>query len=122
MDHNILINRLKTTFGFSGTVLDWFSSYITNRTQSVSIDNEISSIAKSFYGIPQASVLGPLLYIQYTALLGKIINDHNVNFHMYADDTQLYLSFLPSSLESSVRVAERCVNEVSEWMLVNKLK
>ena len=122
LDHNILINRLKITFGFSGTVLDWFTSYITNRTQSVSIDNEISSTAKLLYGIPQGSVLGPLLYTLYTAPLGKIINDHNVNFHMYADDTQLYLSFLPSSLESSVSVAERCVNEVSEWMLVNKLK
>ena len=68
LDHNILIKRLNSYFGFSGSVLQWFSSYIKDRGQSVVIGDVISSPQKLDYGIPQGSIVGPLL-LHFTRLL-----------------------------------------------------
>ena len=65
LDHTILLSRLKTMVGLSGVVLDWFSSYIKDRLLSVIIDNDISSPIELTTGIPQGSVLGPLLFLIY---------------------------------------------------------
>ena len=79
IDHKILINRLKDDFGFDSTVLNWFISYLDGRTQSVKIKDILSAEADLPYGLPQDSVLGPLLYTLYTATLGKLIMKFNLS-------------------------------------------
>ena len=87
IDHEILLHRLHNVFGFGDTVLSWFQSYIENRTQTVVFHGKHSTPASLRYGVPQGSVLGPILFILYTQLLSK----HYPVFHqMYADDTQTY--------------------------------
>ena len=84
VDHAILLNRLEKRFGVKGTVLDWFRSYLTNCTQSVSIPGASPSSPQELScGVPQGSVLGPILFCVYTSPLGDIIRRHNVGFHLY---------------------------------------
>ena len=122
IDHSILLDRLKYDFGFDGIVLKWFTSYLTNRTQSVSVNNSFSSKQLLSFGVPQGSVLGPILYSLYTTPLGSIINSFNLQYHMYADDTQIYMSVEPLKIKYSLSNVESCLNAVKDWMLTNKLK
>ena len=93
VDHKILLHRLRSRFGIKGKALLWLQSYLTDRSQSVQIDGSTSSTRPLRFGVPQGSVLGPLLYLLYTAPLGDLIRCHSMDFHMYADDTQLYTTF-----------------------------
>ena len=122
IDHCILIDRLKDCFGLDGTVLNWLKSYLTERKQCVKINSSFSSELPLLFGVPQGSVLGPLLYTLYTAPLGFIIKSHNLNYHFYADDSQLYLSIKPSNVNDLVFSLEKCILEVKDWMEKNKLK
>ena len=80
-------------FGIKGKALSWLQSYLTDRSQSVQIDGFTSSVRPLRFDVPQGSVLGPLLYLLYTAPLGDLIRWHDMNFHLHADDTQLYTTF-----------------------------
>ena len=122
IDHTILLSRLQKTFGFGGTVLNWFKSYLSNRVQCVKINNISSCDTPLLFGVPQGSVLGPLLYTLYTAPLGVIIRKHGLKYHFYADDSQLYLCIEPDNLHDLIFKVEICIAEINEWMLVNKLK
>ena len=93
-DHNILITRLRGTFGCSGTVLEWFISYLSCRTQSVFVGHESTpSVLKC--GVPQISVLGPLLFTLYTHPLSTVICQSGISYHFFADDFQLHNSYTP---------------------------
>ena len=121
-DHHILLERLRITMGLSGTVLSWFESYVTGRSQTVIVNCLQSSIFDVQFGVPQGSVLGPVLYTLYTTPLGKIIKEHNINYHMYADDTQLYKSVPFSDIQLLIQSIETCSGNVKKWMTYNKLK
>ena len=122
LDHAIMVERLSTSFGLSGTVLDWFKSYLSERTCFVVIDSVRSSKCTLLFGVPQGSVLGPVLYTMYTQPLGAIIRKHQIPFHMYADDTQLYKSVPPTQTAQLIHDIQTCIEEIKSWMTSNKLK
>lgn len=122
IDHGYLIERLSRTFGISGMALNWFISYLSNRSQAVIIQGVRSTEHNLEQGVPQGSVLGPTLYTMYTQPLGRLLRSHYVNFQMYADDIQLYKSVSPNEVTLLLTQIENCLNDVGKWMIVNKLK
>ena len=120
IDHKILLNRLSYSFGISGTVFKWFISYLTNRTQSVSVGDLNSSSLPLKYGVPQGAVLGPILFTLYSQPVSDKIREHNISYQKFADDMQLHKASQPISVFS---VRFRVLFSVCEaWMLSNKLK
>ena len=122
IDHTILVKRLETTLGVSGTALRWFKSYLDNRYQSVRVGTETSDKSLLRFGVPQGSVLGPVLFTLYTQPLADIIKKHRLNYHFYADDTQLYISGDIDELPVLISKISTCVLDIKEWMTMNKLK
>ena len=84
-EHLTLISRLSSRYGISGTALDWFTSYLSNRCQQVKIHDYISEAVYISFGVPQGSVLGPILFTLYTAPISHVIAEHDVEHNLYAD-------------------------------------
>ena len=123
IDHNILLGYLKSWFGLGGTALRWFASYLRNRCQAIKIGSTLSELSNLIYGVPQGSVLGPLLFSLYTTPLSKIIRLHpHIKFHFYADDTQLYIHLSHKNASSVLTKLNACLCDVQEWMSLSKLK
>ena len=122
IDYSILLHRLHHNFGIQGTALDWFSSYLTNRTLSVSIHCYTSDPAPIFFGVPQGSVVGPVLFVLCTALLSTGIEKHSVLHHLYADDSQLQKSAPPHQIPDLFLSMQKCTDNIKSWMTLNKLK
>jgi hypothetical protein len=121
IDHPTLLSRLASVIGLSGKALQWFSSYLSERVQSVLIEGVESAMWKLLFGVPQGSVLGPILFIIYTSPLGKILQKLGINYHFYADDTQLYISFDIDEVGEAVEKIEEAVAIISDWMCNNFL-
>ena len=121
IDHDILISRLSSTFGISNSALSLLTSYLTGRSQSVCIDQTFSPEVPLLHGVPQGSVLGPLLFTLYTTPLSELLDNSSVQFHLYADDTQLYISFDSSDSERALRNVSDTLDLVYKWFCVNRL-
>ncbi|XP_053120143.1 uncharacterized protein LOC128330801 [Hemicordylus capensis] len=120
IDHSILLERLRG-LGMGGTVLQWFRSYLSGRFQMVSIGDCCSSKSELKYGVPQGSILSPMLFNIYMKLLGEIIRGFGAGCYQYADDTQIYFSMSTSS-GVGISSLNACLEAVMGWMGENKLK
>ena len=100
IDHSILLHRLSSWFGIADSALTWFETYLTSRSFSVLASGFASPPYPLSCGVPQGSVLGPILFNMYTTPLSNLISSRSLNNHLYADDTQylfhLYLKPLPT--------------------------
>jgi len=121
VDHKILLWRLEHCVGLKGTVLKWFESYLTGRSISVQMGQFSSSVAPLTCGVPQGSVLGPLLFSLYMLPLGSIFRKHGISFHCFADDVQVYLP-LKVPAKESLQAVTNCLSDIKTWMDLNFLK
>jgi len=125
IDHGILTERLCEEVGLQGTALEWIRSYLSDRTQAVHINSSVSSEVTLSIGVPQGSVLGPLLFLVYLLPLKRVIARYLVSRHGFADDTQLYNHISVRNISTSaqqVATMQDCLADVRSWMRVNKLK
>ena len=123
LDHSSIIELLSGWYGISGTALNWVRSYLSNRVQRVKLLNKLGEPFKTEYGgVPQSSVMGPLLFTLYTTPLSSVISRHNMCRHLYADDTHIYLSLSKTDPEMSLSLVQQCMQDVSDWMIASKLK
>ena len=121
IDHQILLTRLSSNFGISDSALSLLSSYLQNRSQYVSIGPHASSSSPLLTGVPQGSVLGPLLFCLYTTPLSYLFSKSPVSYHFYADDTQLYISFSSSDSDQNLSLLSSTLDSVYSWFSANRL-
>jgi hypothetical protein len=121
IDHPTLLNRLHH-FGVRDQALQWIRDYLTNRVEQVKIGDVKSTVTHVTKGVPQGSVMGPLLFSLYVSPLGNLVRSHGLSLLAYADDMQLYYSFEPSVQSAALNKIEECCEAVSIWMSDNKLK
>ncbi len=112
VNHQILLSTLMKMV-ISGTALQWFKSYLSCRSSRVSWRGEVSKSQFLTTGVPQGSVLRPLLLSIYMSSL--VIQKHGFSYHCYADDTQLYFSFQPDDPTVAACIAD-CLTDISGWM------
>ena len=118
IDFSILSERLRLDFGLGGFVLDWLRSFLIGRTQYVGVGSSQSTPVMCLSGVPQGSVLGPLLFAIYISPVDNVVAAHRLHLHQYADDTQLYVALRPTDV-SPFDVVSHCVSDVSRWFLEN---
>ena len=121
IDHSILLNRLSTSFGIQGSALAWLTSYLSDRSQTIRIGSAASGPSNCQSGVPQGSVLGPILFSLYISPLGHIISSFNISHQQYADDSQLYISLVADSIRASLDRFEACLSAVRSWLCTNGL-
>ena len=117
----MLLHRLHTDFGFTDTVLQWFSSYLTDHTHYVSLSNHCSAFAPVHSGVPQGSVLGPMVFNMHNKPLSDI-HSHSIIHHSFADDLQLQMSAPPDKMSELLHSMQSCIDDVKAWATVNMLK
>ena len=120
IDHTVLLRRLVNWIGVTGKALDWFESYLTGRCQRIRLGECLSFKADLKYRVPQGWVLSPLLFTLYTTSLSSMISGHSIPHHLYADDSQLYVSFASGNSAAALHGLQSCFVSVQSWMLTNK--
>ena len=121
-DHEILLERFRFRYGFSNLVLKWFTSYLIDRPQRTVLDKFSSQPRRLSCGVPQGSVLGPLLLTLYISPLEDVIMAHGLNAMMYTDDSQLYIIMRQSYRATALEDLTLCIQDIMSWNVSNMLK
>ena len=123
VNHNILLERMQKTYGTCGKALAWFQSYLSRRKQSVYIDGVSSDKHIQTTGVSQGSVLGPKLFSMYTRSLGDFISSCGFQYHLYAEDVQVYMSLSAKGTSNDLNANIRgLLDDISDWMVQSQLK
>ncbi|XP_060084373.1 E3 ubiquitin-protein ligase rnf213-alpha-like [Ylistrum balloti] len=123
IDHGTLFKRLEYSYGVTGDALRWTQSYLNERRQCVAIGSTVSDSKTLDFGVRQGSVLVHRKYCLYSKPIGEICRRHNLQYHCYADDTQIYMVIRPQdNWDIIVASLEACLNDISAWMNSNMLK
>ncbi|RVE51257.1 hypothetical protein evm_004061 [Chilo suppressalis] len=123
IDTDLLLAKLKY-YGFNDSAVRWFSSYLSGRSQMVEVLSKsgikkYSATSPVYRGVPQGSILGPILFILYTADLPSCVL--NCNHHLYADDLQVYKSFKPVETNLAVNAINSDLDRIFQWSVKNGL-
>jgi len=118
----VLLKRLDISYSVTGRALKWIQLYLCGRTQQVRLGLTKSSIVHLLCGVPQGSVLGPILFVLYTADLVRLIEQHGLHGHLYADDTQVIGSCQPRDVNALQSRISICLDDVVTWMRSNRLQ
>ena len=116
IDHEIMCSRLERSLGLSG------NHYLAARSQCASVEESLSEVLCLLFGVPQGSVLGLILFIIYTMPLSRIAQRYGIQMHMYADNTQSYVSYDVTDMEQRQEIIERlenCISDIQSWMITN---
>ena len=125
VDHERLLDVLRYRFGIGGTVLRWIESYLQSRCFRVNVQGELSRIIHLICGVPQGSLLGPILFLLYVEELQDLVEPYGLNIKLYADDSQLYISLVPTDEDGWIaakRRIEDCLERIKQWMVEHWLK
>lgn len=122
INHTLLIKKLESVYNIGGNVTSWLKSYLQNRKFKVLINDTFSEESPLEIGVPQGSILGPLLFILYTEGLQELANKYNFSVHLYADDTQIYFQFHAKDPSIHITMLQNCFSEINTWMSLNYLK
>ena len=114
IDHNIMVDLLESDFGITDNALSWIKSFLSGRRQCAVIEQQQSRDFDLLSGFPQGSCLGPLLFIMYASRLFHVVKKHLPNVQGYADDTQLYLLFRPTSTASQDQAVHAMQDYISD--------
>ena len=122
--HDLLLQKLHKKYGIAGKPVNWFESYLDGRAFSVTVNRSKLGKCVLRIGVPQGSILGPILFILYTKDINFIAHEHGFNIHPYADDSQLYIEFNPllHNIDDIEEKIIHCLDEIKNRMLSNKLK
>ena len=122
ISHVVLVGRLEQQFGVDGGALSWLRSYLTDRQQFVKLGEHSSDVMHCTSGVPQGSVLGPMLFTAYVAPIGDLIESHGVAYHTFADDTQLLVAMNTSDAAPALDRLASCSAALKLWFLRNDLQ
>lgn len=118
IQHNILLSKLQSLNFFQGA-LDWFRSYLSDRQQCVRIGDAVSKVLPLDFGVPQGSILGPVLFTIY--INGLLSVPKRCLSVSYIDDCKLYLSFSPVELTTYISALKEDLMRISQWCCKNSL-
>ena len=121
VDHDILLKRHHMLFGIC-RALSWISSFVRRRKQTVAVNGKMSETSLVTCSVPWGSALGPILFLLYTADMARIVKMHGMNFHSYADDSELYLHTKADDIALTLPRAVSCIDAIDGWMSLNHLK
>ena len=121
LDHTTLISCLEHTGGITGVALRWINSYISERSQFVAVEQSKSNVTRCEFGVPQGSVLGPILFTFYVTPVANVISSFGVHHHQYADDSQLNIAANRDNVQMKLDLLRDCTAAVNNWFLLNGL-
>jgi len=115
VDLKILLEVLDRRFSVKGTVLDWFDSYLADRTQTFQHEGQRSEPYQVYCSVPQGSVLSPEEFTAYTEDLDDLISRHHLSHNLYADDTPLIYGVWIVEISVMIERLQQCVEEIHRW-------
>jgi Reverse transcriptase (RNA-dependent DNA polymerase) len=122
VNHDIILSILHRRFSVDGVALNWFQSYLTDRSQTFSVGDSKSISRSVNCSVPQGSVLGPVEFVAYTENVSDLFDQYKVNHHLYDDDQHIYLHTEPAwRLESFTRLVD-CFSDLSGWCASRRLQ